>query len=290
MATAARAFRGIRGATIRREIVARRLLGLADRYEAQFRNVIRSAIRMGQRVTLEKLAAAIRTGNEQAILAAIPWDDRALPALRATLPSLAADLARQSARLNEELLPGNVQYRFDITNPLSIRQALDHSNQLVTEIGESTREGLRKAIAEAIQEGRPPLQAARDIRNSVGLRSDQLERLANMRAKGAQGTEIARARERMLQERTLLIARTETLWSANEGQRALWEQGRQAGIIPASAQREFITTPDDRLCAICEPLDGKLYGIEQQITTELGSVDSPPIHPNCRCTMSLVIQ
>lgn len=282
--------RGIRERKQRvtRELVFQRILALADRYQIQFRNVIQAAVKLAQRVPLETLARMVQTGNEAAILGALHWEDRAMPALEATLPALEAGLARAAARVAERLLPGDLEYRFDLTNPLSVKQALDHSNRLVTEIDEQTREGLRAAIARAIQEGKPPLRAAKDIRSSVGLRSDQVLTLQRMAEAGASQRELDRAADRKLRERTLLIARTETLWAANEGQRMLWEQGQDAGIIPPNAQREYIVTPDDRLCAICEPLDGKLYGLNEQITTELGSVDSPPIHPNCRCTMSLV--
>lgn len=278
-----------RRARVTRELVFQRILQLADRYQIKFRNVIQAAVKMAQRVTLEKLAVAVQTGSDEAVLAALGWDDRAMPALQATLPALTTELARAAARAAERLLPGDLDYRFDITNPLSVRQALDHSNQLVTEIGDQTREGLRAVIANAIQDGLPPLKAAKAIRESVGLRSDQIETLQRMREEGASERELSRARDRKLRERSLLIARTETLWSANEGQRMLWEQGQGAGAIPPTAQREYVVTPDDRLCAVCEPLDGKLYGIGESITTEFGSVDSPPIHPNCRCTMSLVV-
>jgi SPP1 gp7 family putative phage head morphogenesis protein len=290
MARAEDILRGIRGRKQRvtRQLVYQRLLGLADRYQIKFRNVLRTAVRIGQAVSIEKLAAAIRTGNEAAIMAAIPWDDRAEPALRAVLPPLTQELATAAARVAERLLPGDLAYRFDITNPLSVKEALDHSSQLVTEIGEETRAGLRLAIANAIQVGQPPLAAARAIRGQVGLRSDQVAALAKLREAGASDAQLARAATRKLREREVLITRTETMWAANEGQRMLWEQGQEAGVISATAQREYVVTPDDRLCPICEPLDGKLYGVDEQITTELGTVDSPPIHPNCRCTMSLV--
>jgi hypothetical protein len=273
---------------VTRQLIIERILQLADRYEVKFRNVMLAAVRIGQGVSIEKLAAAIRTGNEQAILGAIPWEDRGVPALQATLPGLTTELARAAARAAGQLLPTELDYRFDITNPVSVRHALAHSNKLVTEVTEETKAALRDAIGNAIQAGRPPLQAARDIRGVVGLRTDQVAFIERLRREGASERELERARDRKLRERTLLIARTETLWAANEGQRMLWEQAQDAGVVPVTAQREFVVTPDDRLCAVCEPLDGKQYGIDEQITTELGAVPSPPIHPNCRCTMSLV--
>jgi hypothetical protein len=264
---------------VTREVVFQRLLQLADRYHVRFSTVMRSAIRIGQRVSLEKLAAVIATKNEAAILAAIPWDD-AVQRMEISLPTLERDLATAAARMAERLLPGDLEYRFDITNPLSVRAALDHGAKLVTQIGDETREAIRTVIAQAIQEGVPPLTAAKQIRSSIGLNTRQAGAIAKLIEDGAGAREIARTQERMLRERTTLIARTETLWAANEGQRALWEQGVDAGVISPSAQREYITTPDDRLCPICEPLDGKLYGIDESITTDLGTVDSPPIHPN----------
>lgn len=278
-----------RKARVTRQLVFQRLLQLADRKQISFRNAIQGAFKLAQRVSLETLANMVRTGNEAAILGALGWEDRGLPALEAMLPALQAETARAAARMAERLLPGDLEYRFDITNPVSVRQAVEHSNKLVTEINAQTREGLRRTIANAIQEGLPPLKAAKTIRESVGLRSDQVATLERMREEGASERELSRARDRKLRERSLLIARTETLWSANEGQRMLWEQGRDASVIPETAQQEWIVTPDERLCDVCEPLDGKTWAIGSTITTQNGELNGPPAHPQCRCTASLVV-
>jgi len=38
---------------------------------------------------------------------------------------------------------------------------------------------------------------------------------------------------------------------------------------------QFITRADERVCAICGPLHGKIYAA--------GTGPQPPLHPNCRC-------
>lgn len=280
---------------VTREIITQRLLGLADRYLPRFRNVFLSAVRMGRRVSLEKIAEAVATRNVAAVEAVIPWESAALPALEVTVPAMVRELTLAGARVATRLLPGNlnvrlddvsraveIPYRFNLQNPLAVKAALDHAAELVVQISDETVQALRNIIARAIEEGIPPMQAARQIRRTVGLTERQEGAIAKLREAGASERELTRARERMLRERAQLIAQTETLRAANEGQRLLWEQMAESRLIEHStARREFIVTPDDRLCPICLPLDGKTYGIEEPIVTELGSVDAPPIHPRC---------
>jgi very-short-patch-repair endonuclease len=40
-------------------------------------------------------------------------------------------------------------------------------------------------------------------------------------------------------------------------------------------------------CPICEPLDGVTVPIDEPFITSIGPVHAPPVHPRCRCAMSL---
>ena len=70
--------------------------------------------------------------------------------------------------------------------------------------------------------------------------------------------------------KAITIARTETLAAGNA---AAKERYLEAGI----ERVEFVAALDDRVCEECEDLHGNTYPI--------GEAPSPPIHPNCRCTL-----
>jgi len=60
----------------------------------------------------------------------------------------------------------------------------------------------------------------------------------------------ARYAQRLLNQRLLNIARTETIAAANEGQRQLWQQAIDRGDLTGRERRAWITTPDDRLAVV----------------------------------------
>ncbi len=85
--------------------------------------------------------------------------------------------------------------------------------------------------------------------------------------------------------RALTIARTETIRASNMGQQELWRAQRNGGRLTGHEQREWIVTPDDRLCPQCAAMEGALAPFDQAFSN---GVMVPPLHPNCRCTIALV--
>lgn len=84
-------------------------------------------------------------------------------------------------------------------------------------------------------------------------------------------------------ERARTIARTETMRAANEGQKQMWYQAEKDGSLGKGGKMTWIVTPDDRLCDICEEMEGEEADIHDGF-----DIDGPPAHPNCRCTIGLV--
>jgi len=76
------------------------------------------------------------------------------------------------------------------------------------------------------------------------------------------------------------IARTETLRSTNF---ATEEAYRQSDIVEA---KEWLTATDELVCEECAPMDGDVADLGQGFK----SVDYPPLHPNCRCTLLPVLK
>lgn len=92
---------------------------------------------------------------------------------------------------------------------------------------------------------------------------------------------------------TIRIARTETIWSYNEGANKCY---KELGVDEV----EWDSTLDAATCASCKSMDGKRIKIDQpfvkqgETLAETGlkikqDVKHPPLHPNCRCSLQPVV-
>ena len=81
--------------------------------------------------------------------------------------------------------------------------------------------------------------------------------------------------------RATLIARTELTAAYNNAGLDSVQDTIDQGLIKPTAEKEWLTAEDERVCAICAPLDGQVVPIKEQFD---GGFDVPPAHPQCRCT------
>lgn len=175
-----------------------------------------------------------------------------------------------------------VSLSFDSINPRVVTWASQRAANLITELSATTKEAVRMLIADGLERGTSTKVLAREIRQRVGLRSDQVRSLWRMRSNGASESELNRRVKKMLRQRSELIARTETMRASNEGLRELWRQGKDAGQISPAIRREWIATLDD--VAQHADNDGVRVGIDE--TWPWGY--EPGERPNCRCSQGLV--
>ncbi len=88
------------------------------------------------------------------------------------------------------------------------------------------------------------------------------------------------------------IARTETIAASNQ---AALEAYRQSPVV---SQKEFFAEPD--ACEFCRAFSGKVIGLETsfaalgetiigadggEMSVTFTDIDTPPVHPHCRCTI-----
>jgi hypothetical protein len=139
--------------------------------------------------------------------------------------------------------------RFDQSSPEAIAWAKEHAGELATDLSATSEQAIKDAIAAELSGEGSSVDA---ILAAVGD-SDRAE----------------------------LIARTEVMTAANEGQRAAWESAVDAGLLPANAVVEWIATSD--ACDDCLDLDGETRPIDGEYD-DSDAGDGPPLHPNCRCT------
>lgn len=276
----------------------RTIHGAADSMRREMnRAFLRSIARTQDALTLAAIERALESGDLAAAEEAIPWDvlEREFTA---EIQPVVAETVRRGGEASIKHLPAAVvaQMRFDLLNPRSVDFIRQHTAELVREVIEETRAAIRGVIQRAFEEGMHPRRSARYIRELVGLTERQAAAVENLRRRLLRdGASMQRAEEeaakysrRLHRNRALNIARTETLRAANEGQNLLWQQGIEEGLIlPERTFREWIVTPDDRLCEFCEPMDGQRVGMNEPFQSELGPVDLPPLHPGCRCTVAL---
>lgn len=140
--------------------------------------------------------------------------------------------------------------RFDAERKEAQAWAKRHAAELISDISETSRRKIRVIIAEF-----------GDLNDAI----DRIEALV------------------FDADRAETIARTESMRAAHEGQKQLWRQAEEEGLLN-KPKRTWITTPDDKLCPICEDLDGREAKLEGEYEP---GIEGPPAHPNCRCTEGL---
>lgn len=293
---------------------------IADRLEPQVRKRFLEAVTamrgaIGE-AELQALLQALRAGQAAVAAAGLPWAEfqrvfdgttvsgaRSLEAL--FLAGLAGTGEIAAGELNAALSASVV---FDVGNPRVVAFARQHTAKLVREVTERSREAIREMIArqlEALGTSAPSKELAELVRDRIGLTSSQqrtLERFtANLADQGVDGAaavkRTTRFRDGLIRRRAMAISRTETIRAANGGQRMLWRQARDEGVLPADRARvRWIVTPDDRLDAeVCEPMpflaENEDVGLDGVFTLGdfSGTVSDPPAHTLCRCSTSLVI-
>lgn len=274
---------------------------LAARLEPQMRAAFLAAVRgAAGTIDLGALAVAVGSGTPSRVEAAALIGQLSADLRRRLLPVIGRSFALGVA-LGAEVaeLDPKLTYGFDLKNPASIQWAREHAAELVTEVMDSTRSGLRALVTASQTEGISPFDLAQEIREVVGLHSRQITAVANFRDR-LLGRDVSPAEVRrrvaayadaQLEWRAMNIARTETLTASAEGQEQLWQRAAEAGHLdPTDTARVWVVTKDDRLDEeVCEPLDGVEAALGEPFVhpdTE-DEYPRPPAHPQCRCAVVL---
>ncbi len=268
-------------------------------------------------------AAMARGGllNPEPIVQDVPPDPR--------IEAQDGDVAPRIIGAQEEGPPervGPFVLDFDTTNAEASRWAREESSTRIVAIDAETRIAIQEIINDAFEKGLPPRVAAKQVIQLINLtprpfgggpagpyswqavdnlRTEMENRVRGTLRRGGTfrnlpvppggftAAEIDKVvgayAKRLQQRRALNISRTETITASNEGQRQLWLQQVEAGNLNGNEKREWIVTPDQRLCPICAPMAGQLVGLKELFTTGDGSlVMGPTAHPSCRCAVALV--
>jgi len=201
-----------------------------------------------------------------------------------------------------DALPKNIKLdiRFDLFNPSAVDRLRDFGGTLITNITETTRLGVLEIVKNALERGGAIPVQARQIKRLIGLTIRQANAVENFRtmliSEGVKTVDVKRRTEayyqRQLRFRATMIARTETITAANAGQRELWKQAAEQGLLdPISTRKQWVVTPDSRLCPICRPIpkmNPKGVSLDGTYKTPKGAMVGPTAHVMCRCAEKIL--
>ena len=185
--------------------------------------------------------------------------------------------------------PDLIRLGLDIRDPRFFDAVDAHGSLLVREVDQQVRDLLNETVKNFYRAGLHPYEAAPLIRETVGLTSRQAQAVLRMsRMLSEQGVHPAvverRTRvyaDRLRRYRARMIARTETLRALNESRVAAIREAAAHGLVdPETAVLVWVASPD--ACPECAPHDGETAPIDEGF--EFGG---PPLHPNCRCAVTL---
>lgn len=231
----------------------------------------------------------IRTLDNSA--AAHQWRDRMLETVRQRVTILTQAVNSEALRAASAALTGAYYGRLwllDMATTADVKLPLLHASALTEDIysdliqsllGKQWREQyatemddltlqIRRALGTALVNGDGIQDAMNGVADAMGITID--------RRRGALGS-ATRKGYRANFNRVQTLTRTIINQVSNDG--AISAYRANSDILDGY---EWLTAEDERVCPICDPLDGKQFGMKSNFR--------PPIHPQCRCTIIPVVK
>lgn len=213
-------------------------------------------------------------------------------------------------------------YAFDRFNPQTQAAIRAYQDELIRELGQSSRDAIEQTVLASLRAGEGPDEIAEDIRAVIGLTRQQAAAVLRFRAelKALDASSLDRvllsAADKALVRgfiaagqpidaetlalltdnyerayvnyRARTIATTEATRASSMGLVDSYRQADARGLIPASAvTKHWRVTLDERLCPICLGIIDK-YRDGVPLNAPFGQYDAPPAHVGCRCSVELV--
>jgi predicted ABC-type ATPase len=187
-----------------------------------------------------------------------------------------------------------VDFQFNAKSRDAQRWSKRYAGERITNLNTETKLAVRKIVTDSIRDGVPPRDAAKQIREMVGLNRPQgialrryvggLSPSLTTAAKAKAGIKL---KNKMIRRRAITIARTEVIDSLSAGVEKSWQQAQGKGLLGKNAKKEWVTTPVGA-CAICRPMNGQIVPLSKNFESGLGPLARPTAHPNCRCGIAPV--
>lgn len=296
---------------------------LAEGQEAALRRDFGSAFDLLKTaVPLDRLERLLEARKLSDILAEIPLDDltKDMHDVFIRVGGIYDEAAQ--TRIDEIDPQGALLRPFDRLDPVVVQQLTTFRADMVREISNTTQDAIRQVLYTSAYAWNAPAEQARDLRNVIGLTTQQAQAVVNFRRMLEQGdpnaldralrdrrfdgtvdrliagevvpaekidTMVERYASRYLDYRATTIARTESLRAANRGARAGVQQAVRRDVVQAGQITRFWSiAQDESTCPFCRSIpelnpDG--VGLDEPYQSSDGPIDGPDdSHPNCRCT------
>lgn len=94
--------------------------------------------------------------------------------------------------------------------------------------------------------------------------------------------------DRLFMLRADRLGINEAFRASQLGRNIAWLALQNAGDLPATAMKKWVTADDERVCEVCAPLNGVVIGLRERFESSGQKFHAPGVHPNCRCELELV--
>jgi len=259
-------------------------------------------------LSIKAIAEAFETGGPNAVEALIDFEDLNEKTRASMTPVYAAGVALGIKRLAPSFrkslrgaLPKLREVNIPIqTSTASIRRFTQQSvGSLITSIDPTNRRAIRDIALRAVQRGDAPRDAAKLIRNTVGLRPDQAASIdkfkQNLIGQGVTGARqdklVENFSRRKIRERSTLIANTEMSKVTSQAQLSMADQMAEQGIVQRDQLfKQWITTPGTPEDS-CDDADGQVVRLDELFDVgEFGAHTASPAHPGCICEIAFLVK
>jgi len=150
---------------------------------------------------------------------------------------------------------------FTLDNPAAVGYADDYAAELVTKVNQTTRDGIRRLVTEAVADGW------------------SYDRLADAIKSEFEGFHSPKPQQH-IRDRATLVAVTEVGNAYEAGTRGMAQQLADAGL---AMEKSWLTVGDDRVSEDCQSnADAGWIPIDDTFPS---GDDRPLSHPGCRCTV-----
>jgi Phage Mu protein F like protein len=280
---------------------ARAIELLARNFEPDIRDAFLTAIRSARsQATLSTIEEAMRSLDSAAAIRAATagLEFETMKETLAELIEASGERTTQALRRKIDLPPGRTLPAFDVVNPYAVLYARSEVGRLIRQVDMRTVQGIQNVIGHGIETGIAPRESAKQIKNMIGLTDYQTDVAFNYQAKllaageSNVGVKTQMYADKLLRQRALAIARSETIAAANGGQQAAWRAAADQGFLDKDVEQCWITAQDERTCEICKPMPGMKENLHVRlggsfVTGDGRNVLKPPAHVACRCTVAL---
>jgi hypothetical protein len=182
---------------------------------------------------------------------------------------------------------------FTVDNPYAVNSAAQHSARLVVEINQGTRDAISDIVRDGFTRHRTVQEIGRDVRARVGLHSKDTQAVGNYYNDLLEANVNPALREKLvadysgklLRNRGLAIARTETAFALGAGKLASWLNARDNGFVTSYSRKRWFTKFDETTCDVCGPLHNVTVGLDEPFP---GGFMHEPAHPHCQCSVNLI--